>query len=483
MKHFMPFMIIAVLGLITVNTIISCSPKRHNPTIKPTQQTSDDSIKTTVGSPLIMEGTSDSGGGTGVDGKIFESYIIDPTELPPYQQDLKNRLKNINFHSKDPILWESLLKHKTWYLVPSPLQRIRKSVLGVSFLEADTHQIARQSMKEVWISKPLFEQMSLLEQSKLLLHELVMAMYMLKFSSLVDLCEQGLMLGDKSEMVVNCKDRSFLDLVDHIESIHPPVEPRQLTSEDNENIRYVTGWLWQNLTTGIEITKLYRILSSRGFDQRIFNPANYADEKILNTSINLPADDLFEFIHAAEISGSMPNTCMSIDGEYKVPCNVKLEKSRAIIPGISNAIKLIVHLPNETNPLIVLQPLGEEYPIVRTTFNDETLDYVSFSFSSWKESFQVGDRFHNVTLHFKEEKHNGHLFMSLESIVIVPGVIYSIDIDRDPICLGTRLKGNSLSDKLIVIKKSGTLLNELERAFRFVEPAIFCAEGSVQTSD
>ena len=236
MKKRFQIALLTVLGFACGNFLASCAPNGDSgsPTA-PLGQTP----------PTTANGTSDSGGGTGIDGKVFESYIVDPTQLPAYKQYLDSLLKNIKSETSDGSRYDAIFKIKTWYIAPVELDKISKDVLGISFLKSDTQQIARQTTKEVWIDKSIFEKMNPKEQSELLLHELVMNMYFFKFMTISEVCKMSIMTAGEKNSEGCLRNGVILDKAIPPEKTHP------LTDQDNENIRFVTGWLLQNTTKPI----------------------------------------------------------------------------------------------------------------------------------------------------------------------------------------------------------------------------------------
>src|SRR5262249_1430912 len=73
----------------------------------------------------IRDGTSDSGGGNGVDNKVYERYIVHPENLPVFQQFLAPKLQQLAMLAPHPELVIPVIKrwtlYKTWYIAPVKL--------------------------------------------------------------------------------------------------------------------------------------------------------------------------------------------------------------------------------------------------------------------------------------------------------------------------------------------------------------------------
>ena len=211
-------LLLTTLAMIGVNLLVSCAQKGNGPSS--TGANGSPIVTPQGGSPgpgTKANGTSDSGGGTGMNGKVFESYIVDPTQLPAYKQHLEVLLANIKSEKPDePADYDKIFKIKTWYVAPIELDKISKDVLGVSFIKSDTQQIARQTSKEVWIDKRAYDAMNSQDQAKLLLHELVMNIYFFKFMTMTEMCRVSVMvMGEKN-------DDGCVQSTDRLDKAMPP---------------------------------------------------------------------------------------------------------------------------------------------------------------------------------------------------------------------------------------------------------------------
>lgn len=140
-------------------------------------------------------GTGDSGGGNLYKGRPVESYAVNITTLPAF----KNRLTPIMTALTEPrqdvtaqtthpmlaVLFNSVIKNKTWYLIPGKLETLPKEKTGIAVA---TEQGALQGAKEVWIDSTLYDAMTEEDQAILLLHEILMGLRILQFESNYNQC-------------------------------------------------------------------------------------------------------------------------------------------------------------------------------------------------------------------------------------------------------------------------------------------------------
>jgi len=135
------------------------------------------------------QGTGDSGGGNSYKGRPLESYIRDVTTLPTFQSQLGLVMKSLE--DRDPGLAKiihSILK-KNWYFIRGDLQGLPQGKIGSA---VPTEQVALQTFQDVWINTDLFDPMKPEDQGKLILHEILMGLRLMKLDSDHNQCLMGL---------------------------------------------------------------------------------------------------------------------------------------------------------------------------------------------------------------------------------------------------------------------------------------------------
>lgn len=399
-------------------------------------------------------GTSDSGGGTGVDGKVFESYIVDPTELAAYKQVLAPSLANLVDEKGEPLHLEALMKMKTWYVAPIELEKIGKATLGVSFMNNDTQQIARQTSNEVWISKPLFDAMNMKAQSELMLHELVMEMYFLKFQRLSELCEP---MSAAANQASQCAPDGIMRLVDQS---MPPEKTHPLDEQDNANIRAVTGWLLKNAQRKISQTEFFAALKSKNFDQRIFRTPSTA--KALK-DIEITSAQLLSAIQATDLVGTPIANCAGIATGQSAPCHFQASATKVKLGSVEmGGLHLIVTLKGSA-PIEFDVLINEKVSMFLDQDLDNSIVY-STALLNTPPMIHVGDRVYSGFLNFRRNGDSPQAPLMLNSIVIKPSIVTSIDRSRDPICEAAAPQANQLRDDGLVLTRPATKLSLEEEA-------------------
>lgn len=474
MRKWSQNLLYAILALTSVYNLVSCTPKTAksgvSPAVVPLPQSGQNSNS-------VPRGTSDSGGGTGVEGKIFESYIVDPTALPAYKQYIQPLLKNIKSHTQESFEFDRLFKIKTWYIAPVTLNKVAKDSLGLEFIASDTQQIARQSMKEVWINKHIFDEMTSKDQADLLLHEMIMSLYFLKFVKFSELCKMSDAIFMEEE---NSDCAEFSEILDRM---MPPEEFKPLNEQDNENIRFVTGWLSRNAQVQISEKDFYRVLLYKGFDQRLFSLDSAADSGSQSSEefeqVTISRKDFLDAIKGAEASGHMPKACVALDESYSKDCQVLITEKlvslqKTEVPGFQLQISIA-----EEPSLAVDFLVAEQIQLSISKDSDGRTIYV-FLFAEWRDQVKFGDRLHSGVMFFKRVDGSPNSPFVLESLSVNPGIVVSIDKNRDSICQLRSPKATQFLDRPVSARQSNSALSLVERKFSMITPFAACTEHNIQ---
>ena len=180
-----------------------------------------------------FDGTADGNGGNGINGKMYESYIVDPTTLPAYKNLIQPKLEMLLKKAEkeqgtlDEAVSQGYAKmfiSKKWYLAPVSLNTLNKKTIGVEFTKENTEQLALQTKNEVWINSKIFEKMSEKDQATLLAHEFTMSARMEIKKGHRHICE--LLAGKGCEYFEN--DRIGTD---------------EMNQEDYQKIRAATAYV------------------------------------------------------------------------------------------------------------------------------------------------------------------------------------------------------------------------------------------------
>lgn len=238
-------------------------------------------------------GPSDSGGGDTCNGKAIESYRVDVTALPEYRQYIQPIFKTIEtdpLATKSPTPLDFSAKMKNWYMVDCKLQSIPASKKG---LYLETHQTAIHTSREVFIDSSSYSLMSQEEKAKLLLHEIVMGHYLLKYLSIEQICKNSKSCDPKFEKISAWK-------------LFRPETYRALNDEDHQKIRNVTAWLWTQ-KENLDVGKFLNILNNNDFDKRF--PMVSDLNTHLNKEVQLEPEALVRMFKKYQWTNSFPQFC------------------------------------------------------------------------------------------------------------------------------------------------------------------------------
>lgn len=230
----------AVMALVLMNFLSACQNSSQTPSAR-------------VQSRDTYQGPSDGGGGDTCSGKLIESYRVDITELDEYKEVVQPILDKLV--SKDdkkttsPFLFSP--KMKNWYIIDCKLQDIPKERKGL-FLES--YQAAIHTSREVFIDSAAYASMPKEEKGKLLLHEMVMGYYLMKYLSIADMCKITSSCSSDVLVASNWK-------------MYRPEPYRPLDGEDHQKIRSVTAWLLAQ-KDALTIENFAKILEAHDFDKR-----------------------------------------------------------------------------------------------------------------------------------------------------------------------------------------------------------------------
>jgi hypothetical protein len=420
----------ATLMILSVDLLVACQPKGGGPAPSASRDSKP-------------QGTSDSGGGTGLEGKVFESYIVDPVKLPAYEKYVAPLLAHLldKEGKSQSGQYSQIFRWRSWYLAPVELNKIDKESLGVSFMKNETQQIARQSMKSVWIDKRIYDQMSLEDQGNLLLHEFVMSVYFMRFMSVNDLCSLSLILEDSWTSKNDCSK-----MPEHLPKFFLPENIRALNDVDNDNIRYVTGWIKENAKSDVDQLKFLNVLAYKGFDKRFFNP-NQKDLPEKDRNLTLSRQQFLEIFQSASLTKSLPDHCADINGEHKFNCRMTWEEKKlkfgatAGVPGFHLSFEFDGAKTLSTDSL-----LSDDIILGTYAAGDGSLFYL-YTFASYAEKVAVGDRMlSGFMLLQKEEMMGGQTRWNISSVYLRNGIVTSIDKNRSQICQAEPVRSESVFD-------------------------------------
>ncbi len=271
---------LALLALITLTFLSAC------------QKSGQDPATPVAASGNTLQGPSDGGGGDTCNGKMIESYKVDITTLPEYKDLIQPILDKITAQDKaggtsaSPFAFTP--KIKNWYIVDCKLQDIPKERKG---LYLETYQTAIHTSHEVFIDATSYNGMAKEEKAKLLLHEMVMGFYLMKYLTIEDMCKiSGSCPGDTTA-------------ASSWKMFRPEVY-RPLNDEDHQKIRNVTAWLWSQ-KDALTAQNFAVMAKNNDFDKR-FESSGAASE---STELEIDPQVLVRMLKKHQWSDSFPKFC------------------------------------------------------------------------------------------------------------------------------------------------------------------------------
>ncbi|MCK6598673.1 MAG: hypothetical protein L6Q37_09945 [Bdellovibrionaceae bacterium] len=244
------------------------------------------------------EGTGSlGGGGNGDQTGVFESSIKAVTSLAAYPKYIKPVLDRFDFlmnqlnsekRKEESFSYSTfLIKWKLWYFTKSNLNMIDKKTLGVVFLSDTPYQIAINTPREIWINRDFFfdllgrdlktgiidPELQLRKQADLIIHEIVMNLYFLRYQSFYEICKLSEELGFQNADKKNLSCEQLKEL-----KIFKQKEEMVLTEEDYQRIRRVTDFFINDMQAATS-EQLYSKLINNGFDKRFINKKEQAPKQ------------------------------------------------------------------------------------------------------------------------------------------------------------------------------------------------------------
>ena len=294
----------ALLTGFSLTFIVSCSADRHS---------SEGAGTSAPTIPTNQLGTSDSGGGNGFNGKPLESYKFQPMDRPEFKIYLEPLFKRTQPETK--ILYNRLryvLTKKSWFLIPTDLTALPSERIGASF---NTDQLALQNFDEIWIDQRKFEALKSDEmRAKLILHEMVMALKILKLESTNGLCMSVIdPSASDSEALKDCRtfDKS-------------PRKAFELSKRDYSEIRSITEEIFTRRNE-ISAVRIIELLKSKNFDTKDFVSYSIEQDKR-----SLSQSEIAAIIQSNIETSNVPRfSNFGASGKAASLCNMKWNLSRS----------------------------------------------------------------------------------------------------------------------------------------------------------
>jgi hypothetical protein len=173
----------------------------------------------------------------------------------------------------------------------------------------------------------------------------------------------------------------------------------------------------------------------------------------------------------------MPSVCHGLKLKKTKNCSVTVKQKNIKVFGFdSPGIEMSIRAEGE-------EPISLELMMTDTNLTanpnpDGTLHYMFFT-SDMPTLFKVGDRVHSLTAKFKMADSKYQPGLMLESLLLKPGVVVSIDKNREPICYTQTPKAVRFFDDAIVIKHEGVEPTALDTVYASGPGFAACSKENV----
>ena len=413
-----------------------------------------------------IDGTSDTGGGNGAENRAYEAYIVRVDQLPAYKMFVEPKIQQLLAISPMreaalPIVKRWLL-YKTWYVAPVSLSTISKDVIGISFSHDKTEQLALQTKKSIWINSQRFAQMAMQDQATLIMHEMIMSLYYLRFKSWENI------FSEKIYPDIKCGPEGM----DLMNELFPGSDPKPFDADDYENIRSVTGVLVNDFPFKSP-KEIDDFLIANKFDRRFtfglgMNDNGARQKFIVNNNEKLPAATLNEILESAKMLNQLPDQCRGVRFKNPVACGFKFTQSKRKFGPLYEfpVIEITTTSYNNGNPFEFVNTLN----IANNTVTGSSVEWVDqkkklyywmFNTDPYPTPLKVGTMFRSmvlITLQDLTVESPAHTLLGIQSI---PGVVTGKNPRYDD-CVYAKPTAKSILDDVIVAQSS--LLTDFDKA-------------------
>lgn len=380
-----------------------------------------------------IAGTSDiGGGGNGSQYKVYESNIKPLVKLPIYDKYIKPRLEKFDVlmaqlgqsEGKNKFSYSQfLIRMKSWYFTEDTLKSIDKETLGIIFNEDKTQQIALNKKKEIWIDNKIFSNMKEEHQADLIIHEIVMNLYFLKYYSFYDLCVIGKEMGQYNEKEENNLTCEQIKNIKYFQAKQSMV----LQEDDYQNIRRVTSWFINDLLNATA-DDLFNKLRYNDFDKRLITKATSKKE------IKISGREIEKLLLKLYHTDNFPESCKSSIGNQDTTCSTTIQKTANSFGPDFNKLEFQIQETNTFNKISFnITSLSSTFTSPMQT--SDGLNYFSVSFKSNEAPLvlndTIGGRFYFLTLYLTPKMGDNIENVDLLGYSLVPFAITSISPTKD----------------------------------------------------
>ncbi len=378
-----------------------------------------------------FQGTTDGGGGNGVLGQPFESYIVDPTQLRGFKEYIQPIIDNLNKSEKaeessendsmnDLGIW---LKLKRWYLIPLNMSCVDKDTLGVSFAGNGVEQLACQDREEIWIDSKKTDNTNDREFARLILHEIVMQLYLLRFEKFSDILRRFKQVDPKAKIDFADGELNHMDVV-------LKAEPRRpLNRQDYFAIRRVTDILFERGRT-MTWREFDDLLRYNNFDKRFLDNEQSTVPEGFDSIKEMPLADFLKLLTVEESLGRKVDVCRTPTGEKIADCEAQFE---IVDEYPMKKLKIALRAGGQTKVFAAHTP----DKVTISSARDLNRDYfmVTFAELDFKHEKKIGDRQSMIIFEFNpspnfNKARDPSLRLNFAGVFIFQNVVAKVEIKK-----------------------------------------------------
>ena len=129
-------------------------------------------------------------------------------------------------------------------------------------------------------------------------------------------------------------------------------------------------------------------------------------------------------------------------------------------------------------PINLLFYVGDETTLAASNDGNGGILY-TFALVDLRDRVHIGDRIYSGFMLFRKESPASQSGLSLDSLIIKPGIIVSMDKTKDPACLVSAPKVVNLIDDGILIQQANAQSNLVQQSYAATPPIAACSASNV----
>ncbi|WP_413576751.1 hypothetical protein ACLVWU_01765 [Bdellovibrio sp. HCB290] len=200
-------------------------------------------------------GGTASGGDNGVQGRNIEDYATNIQKEANYIQFVLPIITKLaETHPRFASDMIHIANERTWYMVPVELEALKASQIGLKFADQSVQQFALQNLRAIWINTKFYNAFESAEsKGRLILHEILMGVRLMKLKSEIDNCYSSIAImkldPKKTKEYQQAREqcaRTYIFGRKDAFAVVPGQNPDlELTSHDYDGIRELGVHLWE----------------------------------------------------------------------------------------------------------------------------------------------------------------------------------------------------------------------------------------------